>query len=78
MFETEKKREPDAYRQINFHLCDLTLSKFFFECNSCINPAVPVCAVLICRDYCTFLLQFSMMVVLEKISYKPLQVLAVR
>jgi len=32
MFETEKKRELDAYRLINFHICDLTLSKLFFEC----------------------------------------------
>jgi len=78
MFETEKKRELGAYRQINFNLCDLTLRKLFFECNSCINPALPVCAVLICHDYCTFLLQFSMMVALEKMSYKPLQVLVVR
>jgi hypothetical protein len=56
----------------------VTLSKLFFDCNSCINPGVPVYALLICHDYSTFLLQFSIMVALDKMSYEPLQVLAVR
>ena len=78
MFETEKKRELDAYRQINFRTCDLTQSKLFFDCNSCINAGVTVRAVLTCHDCSTFLLQFSIMVALDKMSYEPLQVLAVR
>ena len=78
MFEREKKRKLDAYRQINFHLCDITLSKLFFESNSCINLGVPVCAVLIYHDSYTFLLQFSIMVALDEMSYKLLKMLAVR
>jgi hypothetical protein len=71
MFDTEKKRELYAYRQINFHLCDSTLSKLFLQCNNCINLGVPVCAVLVCHDYCTLLLQFSITVTLDKMSYEP-------
>lgn len=78
MFETEKKSELDAYRQINFYIYDLSLSKLFSECNCYINPEVPVCAVLICHNYSIFLLQFSIMVALDKMSYEPSQVLAVR